>query len=155
MQRLYLVRHAEAEPTHTVDAERRLTPKGKVQAERIGRFFREKDFGVEAIFSSPLIRAAQTAELLAQPLGLDAVLRPELAAGVTPGTLKRFLQAQKSAGSVVVVGHEPDLSAITAEFLGSEAERFRIRKATVICVSFAEEKLELATLEFLVPVKFL
>jgi phosphohistidine phosphatase len=155
MQHLYLVRHAEAEPVRTADAERRLTAKGRAQAERIGRFFRERDFVVETVFSSPLVRAAQTAELLAEPLGLSPVLRQELAAGVTPGTLKRFLQAQTISDGAVIVGHEPDLSGITADFLGCEADRFRVRKASVICLSFAEEKLGLATLDFLVPVKFL
>jgi phosphohistidine phosphatase len=155
MQHLYLVRHAEAEPVRTVDAERRLTPKGKDQAARLGRFFRERDFAVEVVFSSPLVRAAQTAELLARPLGLSPVLRQELAAGVTPAAVRRFLQAQNIGDGAIIVGHEPDLGGVAADFLGCEADRFRVRKATVICLSWAEEKLGLATLEFLVPVRFL
>ncbi|HEY0791586.1 MAG TPA: histidine phosphatase family protein [Chthoniobacterales bacterium] len=155
MPSLYLVRHADAEPVQTVDAERRLTSKGREQAARLGRFFQEREFVVKAVFSSPLVRAAQTAELLAQPLGLSPVLRPELSAGVSPGAVRRFLQAQSVCDGAVIVGHEPDLSGVTADFLGCEPDRFRIRKATVIALSLAPEKLGLATLDFLVPVRFL
>jgi len=155
IRHLYLVRHAEAEPERTTDAERRLTEKGKRQAEKLGRFCLQQGLAVDAIFSSPLVRAVQTAEPVAQALKTKVHCSPELASGMTPGRLRAFLEAQKDSGSLMIVGHEPDLSEGAADLLGHPAVRLELKKGSLLRLSFAEMKLELATLDFLVPVRFL
>jgi phosphohistidine phosphatase len=155
MQELYVVRHADAEPMKTTDEERCLTPKGERQAVKIGRFCAEQKLDVGPIFSSPLIRAVQTAEILAKPLGAEVKTRRELASGMTPGQLRAFLRGNRSCDSLLIVGHEPDLSRAVADLLGCAPDRLRVKKATLLRLSFEEAKLELATLDFLVPVGLL
>jgi phosphohistidine phosphatase len=155
MQQLYVVRHADAEPRKTTDEERRLTPKGERQAAKIGQFCAKQEFAVGPIFSSPLVRAVQTAELLAKPLGIDVKIERGLTAGMTPARLRAFLREQHSCDSLLIVGHEPDLSQAVADLLGCAPDRLRVKKATLLRLSFEEAKLELATLDFLVPVGLL
>ena len=155
MQQLYIVRHAEAEPMKTTDEKRCLTPKGERQAAKVGQFCAKQEFAVGPIFSSPLVRAVQTAELLAKPLDAKVKISRELAAGMTPAGLRAFLREQHSLDSLLIVGHEPDLSQAVADLLGCASERLRVKKATLLRLSFEDAKLELATLDFLVPVGFL
>ena len=155
MQQLYVVRHADAEPTKTTDEERALTSKGERQAAKVGQFCAKQEFAVGPVFSSPLVRAVQTAELVAKPLGADVKTSRGLAPGMTPGRLRAFLREQRSRDSLLIVGHEPDLSHAVADLLGCAPERLRVKKATLLRVSFEEAKLELATLDFLVPVGLL
>jgi phosphohistidine phosphatase len=155
MRQLYIVRHAEAEPQRTTDEERALTPKGRRQAAKLGRFCSEQELTVGPIFSSPLLRAVQTAELLAKALRSRVKVSRELASGMTPNRLRGFLRQQGSSESLLIVGHEPDLSEAAADLLGCPSARLRLKKATLLRLSFPETKLELATLDFLVPVGFL
>ena len=155
MQQLYIVRHADAEPTKTTDAARRLTSKGERQAAKLGQFCAEQEFAVGPIFSSPLVRAVQTAELLAKPLDAKVKTSRELAAGMTPGRLRAFVREHHSLDSVLIVGHEPDLSRAVSDLLGCAPDRLRVKKATLLRLSFEDAKLELATLDFLVPVGLL
>ena len=155
MRQLYLVRHAQAEPERTTDEERALTAKGCRQAARLGRFLAKQDLAVGPVFSSPLVRAVQTAELLAKPLRKKVKLSRELVPGLTPARLRVFLGQQASWDCLLMVGHEPDLSEAAADLLACPAARLRVKKATLLRLSFAEEKLELATLDFLVPVALL
>lgn len=155
MQQLYIVRHADAEPTKTTDTERCLTAKGERQAAKIGRFCAEQALDVGPIFSSPLVRAVQTAEFLARSLGAEVKTSRELASGMTPGRLRVFLREHQSCDSLLIVGHEPDLSRGVADLLGCEPDRLRVKKATLLRLSFEDAKLELAALDFLVPVNLL
>lgn len=155
MHQLYIVRHAEAEPEKTTDHVRRLTPKGRRQAARLGRFCSEQELAVGPIFTSPLVRAVQTAELLAEAVGVKVHVRRDLGAGMAPDRLRSFLREQRACESLLVVGHEPDLSEAAADLLGCAPGRLRLKKATLLRLSFPEAKLELATLDFLVPVGFL
>lgn len=155
MQQLYVVRHADAEPAKTTDEERCLTPKGERQAAKIGEFCAKQEFTVDPVFSSPLVRAVQTAEILAKPLRANVKISRTLAAGMTPDRLRAFLREQRSFDSFLIVGHEPDLSRAVADLLGCAPDRLRVKKATLLRLSFEEAKLELATLDFLVPVGLL
>ena len=155
MQQLYIVRHADAEPLTTTDEKRCLTPKGERQAAKVGQFCAKQEFAVGPIFSSPLVRAVQTAELLAEPLGAEVNTSRDLASGMTPDRLRAFLQKHLSCESLLIVGHEPDLSHAVADLLGCGPDRLRVKKATLLRLSFGEAKLGLATLDFLVPVGLL
>jgi phosphohistidine phosphatase len=118
--RIYLVRHGDAVPEDEAgsDRDRWLSPRGREAARILGRLLRETNVSPDAIVSSPLPRAAQTAELVAASIdyiGHIATLRclepsaqPRVAAGMI-ATL---------GASVVVVGHEPSISALGAFLLG-------------------------------------
>ena len=121
--KIYLVRHGEAVPEDDAgsDRDRWLNARGREAARVLGRLLRENAVEPDAIVCSPLPRAVQTAELLAQSLDYFGVLRslralepsaqPSVAAG-----------AVLAAGrSVIVVGHEPSISGLGAHLLGRPA----------------------------------
>ncbi len=65
---LYLLRHAEAEPYRADDFSRKLTDKGERQARLVGAFLDEKGLKPDLILSSPVLRARQTAIIVAEEL---------------------------------------------------------------------------------------
>jgi phosphohistidine phosphatase len=118
--RLYLVRHGEAvsEDDAGSDRDRWLADRGRDHVRVLGRVLREAGVAPDAIVSSPLPRAVQTAELLAA--ALDHLVAIEtwrcLEPSAQPQVAARKLLATGSA--VVVVGHEPAISALGALLLG-------------------------------------
>jgi len=119
---VYLVRHAEAiDETLTLrDPHRHLTSHGRVQARALGDRLRWHDCHPTHIWSSPLVRAVQTAELVAAGLGTPTPVEvaPELAPDGGVAKLVAAVRALPATSSVVLVGHEPSLSAIGALLVG-------------------------------------
>lgn len=133
---LLLIRHAKAEDHgHPMgDGERALTGKGRLQSEQVGVFLREAGLVPDLILSSPLVRARETAGIVAETSGADApVLQEWLACGMTPEQALQELAACGAAGPrVAIVGHEPDFSSLVAHILGATRGRVRIKKASVV-----------------------
>jgi phosphohistidine phosphatase len=117
---VFLVRHAEAVPEdHALrDEDRWLTARGREMARGLARLLREQQVEPDAVLTSPLPRAMQTAELLADGLdylGIVQVL-PQLRPGSHPRAAAESLVA---AGlNVLVIGHEPSISTLGAFLLG-------------------------------------
>ena len=115
--RVVIVRHAEAAPG-SPDELRTLTPAGRDQARELGRRLRDEGVEPDAVLTSPLLRARETAEAL--DLG-----RPEpderLAPGATADDVRAAVRGRGRGGTVVVVGHQPDCGRIAAE-LGDGSE---------------------------------
>ncbi|MBL9210131.1 MAG: histidine phosphatase family protein [Opitutaceae bacterium] len=121
MLRLHLVRHAHAVDLAD-DAARPLSARGREQVRQLGKFLRRTEaFQPEQIWHSPLVRARETATLLARSLRLDAplVLTPGLAPEDDPRPVARRLRA--AAGCIAIVGHEPHLSALASLLLRGRA----------------------------------
>jgi phosphohistidine phosphatase len=116
--RLVIVRHAEAAPG-SPDELRTLTPNGRDQARELGRRLREEVGAPDAILSSPLLRARETA----QALGLGV---PEPDERLAPGaTAEDVREAVAGRGdTVVVVGHQPDCGKVVAALGGGEEPEF-------------------------------
>jgi phosphohistidine phosphatase len=154
---LFILRHAEAVQQAASDAERALTEKGVKQAKTVGRFCAEQGIKPDVILASPLVRARDTALLVA--CGLEAKNRVQIDDALRPGMdMARgleVLQARGDCDNVMIVGHEPDLSAFCAGLLGAKAETVHLRKAGLAKLSLPELTAGAATLEFLLPVKFL
>jgi len=106
--RLVLVRHAEAAPGGP-DELRALTPAGHEQARQLGARLRGEGIEPDAVLTSPLLRARQTAEALA--LG-PAEPVDELAPGATEEDVRGLVAGRGE--TVVVVGHQPDCGRIAA-----------------------------------------
>ena len=112
---IHLLRHAKAvdESAELSDESRYLTPRGREDARAIGRALAQLGIVPTAIVSSPLVRALQTAELVA---GLCA---PELAVTIdealAPGrSLRRLLAGVAENEGAILVGHEPSISGLAA-----------------------------------------
>jgi phosphohistidine phosphatase len=119
---LYLVRHAEAaggEP----DELRPLTPAGREQARSLGERLREFGVRPDAILTSPLLRARETAALVGRELGLEAVPDERLAPGATADAIAIAISGLGE--TVIVVGHQPDCSRIAAALTGGPEPDFR------------------------------
>lgn len=116
--RLVIVRHAEAEPGEP-DELRALNDEGRAQAEALGRRLRDDGILADAVLTSPLLRARETAAALG--LGTPEpheALRP----GATPESVREAVAGRGE--TVVIVGHQPDCGQIAAAFGNGTEPRF-------------------------------
>lgn len=124
--RLLIVRHAIALPRGTpgvADALRPLTSRGKRRFESAAQGLARALPRPDAVLTSPWKRARQTAEILAAAYGrLETKDTPALAGG-TLEALARELAPYPKDATVALVGHEPWLSALLAQLLGSAHEQ--------------------------------
>jgi phosphohistidine phosphatase len=116
--RLLIVRHAEAVPGEP-DELRPLSAAGREQARDLGRRLREQGLRPDAVVSSPLLRARETAAAL--ELG-DAEVDDRLAPGATPSDIRDA--ATGRGETVVVIGHQPDCGRAAAELSGGPEPKF-------------------------------
>ena len=139
---VYLIRHAEAveETLALPDPSRYLSAAGRDHARALGERLRWHDCAPVAIWTSPLVRAVQTAELVAIGLHFTAelVAQHELAPGGNAHAIQAALAALAPTVSVVLVGHEPGLSGLGGLLVGkpdfaalAKAEAVRISDGAV------------------------
>lgn len=133
--KVYVMRHGPAEddsPTGR-DADRALTASGRDRTRSVARALAEGDESPVTIISSPLVRALQTAEIVAAVAGVDQVeVRREMApGGDSVALLGELVRAEKRR--VMVVGHEPDLSMLVHRLVGKAPDQ-GILKAMVVGV---------------------
>lgn len=118
---LLLMRHAIAEdqsPTRN-DEDRRLTGEGKRKLREVVAGMRAIELPVEAVLTSPLRRAVETAAIVGDGYGIpDAVqLMPALAPGGGPDRVLQGLADIGRPSAIVLVGHEPDLGELASTLL--------------------------------------
>lgn len=119
--RVYLVRHAEAAPGEP-DELRTLTQRGREQARGLGERFAREGVRPDAILSSPLLRARETAAGIAKAFGIEPEASAELAPGCDTGALRRAVEGRGE--TVVAVGHQPDCGRIAAALTGAPEPAF-------------------------------
>ena len=133
---LYLLRHGIAEDHAETgrDEDRRLTAEGRRKLESVLERAHAAGVAPSAIFSSPLRRALETAELATRGLGYEGriVRTPALVPDSSPQEVWKFLRDHAEESSVLLVGHEPLFSASTAFFLGSTRSMVQFRKGALI-----------------------
>jgi phosphohistidine phosphatase SixA len=113
--RLFLVRHAEAAPGDPDDL-RPLTPAGRNAARELGEVLAVEQ--PEAVLTSPLLRARETAAAIAEASGIDVEADERLAPGATADDVRSA--ATGHGETVVAVGHQPDCSEIVLALTGRE-----------------------------------
>jgi len=129
---LFLLRHADANTQAATDDARPLSEKGISQAKKVGRFCKEHDLKPDLILTSPVRRAAETAEIVAEILKGEFMTEQWLACGMQPETALEELRGYERFESVMIVGHQPDFSLLAAHLLGlSDNEQISIRKASL------------------------
>jgi phosphohistidine phosphatase len=119
--RLYLVRHAQAAPGDPDDL-RTLTEHGREQAKGVGERLARDGVRPDAVLSSPLLRARETAAAIAKATGAEAEADERLAPGATAQDLREAVAGR--GGTIVVVGHQPDCSQIAAAIGGGPEPDF-------------------------------
>jgi len=137
--KLYVIRHAKAEDAaawykkNDSDDTRPLIEKGQKDAKKMGEWLRRNEVAIEKIFASPLVRAQQTAQIIADQLGVDKIttlelLRPE----------KSFLEFTQwisklpESSRVAIVGHEPHLSGLVSYLMGASGTVVLMRKGSIV-----------------------
>lgn len=139
---LYLIRHAEAVDLGSAgaafDFDRALTAHGQAQTLAVAGAFARLKLPVDAVVSSPLVRAYQTAAGLlsvwqpgARPVTYDA-LAPEK---LKPNKLSEFL-AGVPGQHIAAVGHMPDLATYAEWLLGAPGGALPFAKSAVACIEF-------------------
>ncbi len=117
--RVYVVRHAEAAPG-VPDESRALTPVGHEQARAVAaRLARVEP---DAVLSSPLLRARQTAAAIAAAAGAAAEVDERLAPGADVDAVRAAVEGRGEV--VVVVGHQPDCGEVVAAVRDVDEPRF-------------------------------
>lgn len=120
VQRVYLVRHAKAEPHAGDDAARRLTSEGRERFARHLGALRGR-LAIARVVTSPFVRARQTAELLARATGAALEEDPRLGSGASEGDELLDLVREAAPGTAFV-GHNPELAAAVARAAGRDVE---------------------------------
>jgi phosphohistidine phosphatase len=122
---LYLVRHAiaaERGDEWPDDTKRPLTERGISRFKEGVKGLLVLDVAVDEIFTSPLLRARQTAELLASGVVTKPTVKvlDALAPGHTPAVVMAQLAKAAKRRRMALVGHEPDLGELIAHLLGAQ-----------------------------------
>jgi phosphohistidine phosphatase len=129
---LYFLRHGaavEPENWEGEDAGRPLTNAGRLQVELVGQAMAKLAPGFGAILTSPLVRAKQTAEIVARGMhAIDQLTKePLLSPGFGSQELSEILRARGSDHPILLVGHEPDFGDAIGQLIGGA--RIVIKKA--------------------------
>jgi phosphohistidine phosphatase len=131
---LYLIRHGKA-AAGPIDAERALTADGVEEMRRVARRLAKLGVAFDAMLTSPLVRARETADALAAA-GIAGVV--EECAGLAPaGSLEEVLgqvvrHHARGAERIALVGHEPTLSEWAARLAGAPSGALELKKGGII-----------------------
>jgi len=154
---LYILRHADADTEAARDDLRELSEKGRNQTQKVGRFFAKHAIEPEVILTSPLVRAEQTARIIAKEIHLEdrIVVEDFIKCGMTPSGAFSGLRKYREASNVLLVGHEPDLSQLVGALIHAPTGNIHVRKATLIKILAPVIESGSGVIEFFVPVKLL
>jgi phosphohistidine phosphatase len=118
---LWLLRHGEAVPHDAQpDDERELTERGRDQSRAAGRALAKLEVEIHLCFTSPKVRALETARLACAELGVEPVVHQPLASGFDREDALELLAAAGPDQRVLIVGHEPDFSQIVHDLAGGD-----------------------------------
>jgi phosphohistidine phosphatase len=120
---LILWRHAEAEEGGN-DLARELTPKGEKQAARVAQWLLQRLPARFSLISSPAARAQQTA----QALGIPVKTSKDIAPGAAVSAILKAAGWPDYKGTVVMVGHQPDLGQAAAFLIAGSQAKVSIKK---------------------------
>jgi phosphohistidine phosphatase len=143
-QQLWLLRHGEAEPHDArPDADRRLTPRGERQSETAGRALAADGLELAAAYTSPRVRARDTARLACEHLGVEPDVDEALSGDWDADDARALMAGHGPDDRVLVVGHEPDFSQVVHDLTGA---RIDLKKGGVAAVRLDGTRGELIAL---------
>jgi phosphohistidine phosphatase len=129
---IWLLRHGEA-ADGSPDAERPLTEEGREQSRSAGLALKRLGVSLDACLTSPKVRAADTARLACEQLGVEPREEPRLAGG--PFDADEL--AAEHGDDILLVGHDPDFSAAVHSLTGAQV---RMKKGGLAGIDRGELK---------------
>jgi phosphohistidine phosphatase len=122
-QQLWLLRHGEAVPHDSKpDFDRELTARGERQAVAAGEALARLGLELAACYTSPLIRAAQTAALACEALSGEPAEREEVGKGFDVEVVRELLAQHGDGDRILVVGHSPSFEQVVLDLTGGRVD---------------------------------
>jgi len=140
--KVYILRHAEAEPRGpaVAEAERRLTAEGKRELRAVLRLARDAGVEPDVILASPWTRALETAMAARDAFGAEQVVETKaLLPDVLPTHIWGEIRSLRPLKEIMVVGHEPHLSRLAA-FLLEAPVAIDLKKAAIVRIDVQERE---------------
>jgi phosphohistidine phosphatase len=138
--RIIIARHAKAEDheKRERDEERKLVEDGREQAKKLGKVLKATGELPDEIWTSPLIRCVETAEIAARELGRAVPIRTvqKLAPGASAEEIA-YLASKSALARLMVMGHAPDVGLLAAHLLGFHGEH-NLKKGAFTLVEIAD-----------------
>jgi phosphohistidine phosphatase len=135
--KVYLIRHGQAgDPWGRNDGERPLTDEGRAETKIVGQALKRLGVSPDVFISSPLVRARQTAEIIADAFGYKGNsinICQALAPGVSASAVYKDLKEFTKANQVCLFGHEPDMGHLAATLLLADGELYIPFKKSAVC----------------------
>jgi phosphohistidine phosphatase len=120
---VWLLRHGEAVPHDSKpDDERELTPRGRRQSEAAGLALAKLNVEFAACYTSPKLRALQTAQLACGSLNIEPAVEISIAGRFSRDDVVELLHAHGGDDRILIVGHEPTFSQVVHDFTGSRID---------------------------------
>ncbi len=136
--RLYFFRHGIAEnaDAETPDFKRMLTAEGVRQTHHAAQILTAMEVNPARLYTSPLIRARQTAGIIGQTFGAAVQVRREVGSGFSIQAVEALTRDLSDDDAIMFVGHEPDFSLTIASLIGGRVVMKRGGCARVDVVSY-------------------
>jgi phosphohistidine phosphatase len=140
---IILIRHAKAETRDANswpdDAQRPLTAEGRAEQRAAARAMKRMGIKFDFLVTSPLARARETADIVAKSYRWSEApqVADELGHGYAVGAVVKLLAKFPPDACVALVGHEPDLSHLTAELVSKSGDlNIAMKKSGVVGIEF-------------------
>ena len=130
---VYILRHGIAFERHEwegSDDNRPLTIEGMQKTrEVVEALVKKKKLSADAIWSSPLVRALQTATIAGEVLSLPVVTVESLASGTSLARFLEGVETKRFPERLIIVGHEPDCGIMVGDLIGDRKGDYSLKKA--------------------------
>ena len=153
--KVYFLRHGDAGDPNAWqgdDAERPLSAEGRGRTALEGRALADLRLKLDVMLTSPLLRASQTAELVAKALKLD-VKDDERIVDIDTSKLQGIVRDYRDADAIMLVGHEPSMSQTISRVVGGG--ELDLKKGGLACFELADTDSLRGRLLWLIPPKVL
>jgi len=152
---IYLIRHGNAERTKAglSDFERELTKEGRIQLKASVEKWKNLVDNFDYIISSPLVRAVQTAQIIAEAFNYqNEIIKDERLGGGKEVSGLIEIAHSLDGDNLAFIGHQPDFSNYLSDLISSGYARIEFKKAAIAKVHFYNRiQLSHGVLEFLIP----
>jgi phosphohistidine phosphatase len=154
---IYLIRHGDSEKSYLAksDFARKLTPEGIEQVKSAASGWKSLIKSFDYIVTSPLIRALQTAELVAEVFGYknQIIVEKKISSGSTTEELAEVANSLNKE-NIAFVGHEPDFSTHVSNLTSNSGTNIDFKKGAIAKITFHNKvRFSKGVLEFLIPPK--